>query len=62
MNLSHDELSILIYGLNAINSYEEKRLSQQYGSVSALYNKLFSELEKLDRNPNLKNLVGGHVG
>jgi hypothetical protein len=44
-----EELNVLISGLNALTSHEEKRLTRDYGSVSALYNKIYSQYEQLNQ-------------
>jgi len=45
MKLSENELNILMASLNSLDLTEELTLAQTYGSVSALYNKLYSEWE-----------------
>jgi len=45
MKLSDNELNILMASLNSLDLREEQKLERTYGSVSALYNKLYSEWE-----------------
>lgn len=56
VNLTKEELNILICGLNALHYNEEKRLNREYGSVCALYNKLYTHWEELHRIEKILNL------
>lgn len=42
INLSPDELAILVSSLNHLSKRDEYRLSGQYGDIAPLYNKLYS--------------------
>ena len=45
--LTDNELSILMTALAQLNRRDENYLNRNYGSVSSLYNKLFSKKEHL---------------
>jgi hypothetical protein len=42
VNLSPDELAILVSSLNSLSKREEYKLNEQYGNIAPLYNKLYS--------------------
>lgn len=45
MNLNKQELQVLLASLNNLTKYDEQVLSEEYTSVSSLYNKLYTEWE-----------------
>lgn len=56
VNLLPYEMNILMAALNNLTLRDEKKLEEEYGSVSALYNKIYSvweqsggKLEKYDK-------------
>jgi hypothetical protein len=46
VNLLPYEMNILMAGLNSLSLRDETRLNKEYGSVSALYNKIYSAWER----------------
>jgi hypothetical protein len=40
--LNDAEVNILLFAMNNLTLADEKRLAEEYGSVPALYNKLYS--------------------
>ena len=48
LNLNVQELGVLISALEGLETVEEHRIAREYGSVPALYNKLYSYWEKMD--------------
>ena len=46
VNLSPHEMNILMAAMNSLFIEDEERLSKEYGSVSALYNKIYSAWER----------------
>jgi len=46
--LNVSELNILMAAMNSLTLADEKRLAEEYGSVSALYNKIYSAWEQCD--------------
>lgn len=48
ISLNENELKILLSALNGLDKRNENTLTNQYGSVSSLYNKLFSKQEHLN--------------
>jgi len=47
ISLNEDELNILMTSLNSLEYNNEMKLTKQYGSVSSLFNKLYSKYEHL---------------
>ena len=48
LNLNVQELGVIISALEGLETVEENRIAREYGSVPALYNKLYSYWEKMD--------------
>ena len=48
VNLNVQEIGILLSALQDLDNVDEIRLSREYGSASALYNKLYSLWERMD--------------
>ena len=48
VNLNVQEIGILLSALQDLDNVDEIRLSREYGSASALYNKLYSLWEQMD--------------
>jgi hypothetical protein len=48
VNLNVQEIGILLFALQDLDNVDEIRLSREYGSASALYNKLYSLWERMD--------------
>jgi len=46
VNLLPYEMNIIMAALNNLTLPDEKKLEEEYGSVSALYNKIYSVWEK----------------
>jgi hypothetical protein len=47
LSLNENELNILMTSLNSLEYNNEIKLTKQYGSVSSLFNKLYSKYEYL---------------
>ena len=50
ISLNVHELGVLISALQLLGLSEENRIAREYGSVPALYNKLYTEWEQMDRS------------
>ena len=50
VNLNVHEIGIILSALQELNLREENRIARDYGSVPALYNKLYSVFEQLDQS------------
>jgi len=48
VRLNVHEIGILLSALQCVDLREEHQIAKQYGSVSALYNKLYSIYEQMD--------------
>ena len=48
ISLNVHELGVILSALQELNLREENRIAQEYGSVPALYNKLYSYWEQMD--------------
>ena len=48
VNLNVQEIGILLFALQDLDNVDEIRLSREYGSASALYNKLYSLWDRMD--------------
>jgi hypothetical protein len=46
VNLLTSEMMVIITALNNLTLRDEKQLAEEYGSVSALYNKIYSIWEQ----------------
>lgn len=42
IELTNNELEIMFFALNNLTYSQEQKLSEEYGSVSSFYNKLYS--------------------
>ena len=50
VNLNVHEVGVLLSALQLLDLSEEKFIAKEYGSVPALYNKLYSVFEQMDRS------------
>lgn len=50
INLNVHEIGVLLSALQLLDLSEEKLIAHEYGSVPALYNKLYSLYEQMDRS------------
>ena len=50
VNLNVHEIGVILSALQELNLREENRIAREYGSVPALYNKLYSVWEKMDKS------------
>jgi len=50
VNLNVHEIGVILSALQELNLREENRIARDYGSVPALYNKLYSVFEQLDQS------------
>ena len=50
MNLNVHEIGVLLSALQQLDGSDEYLIAREYGSVSALYNKLYSVWETMDRS------------
>lgn len=48
VNLNVHEIGVILSALQELNLREENRIAREYGSVPALYNKLYSLWEQMD--------------
>ena len=48
VQLNVHEIGVILSALQELNLREENRIAREYGSVPALYNKLYSHWEKMD--------------
>ena len=48
VQLNVHEIGVILSALQELNLREENRIAREYGSVSALYNKLYSLWEQMD--------------
>jgi len=48
INLNVHEIGVILSALQELNLREENRIACEYGSVPALYNKLYSYWERMD--------------
>lgn len=48
MNLNVHEIGVLLSALQLLDLSTENRIAKEYGSVPALYNKLYSVWEQMD--------------
>lgn len=49
IQLNVHEIGILLSALQRLELSEEKQIAKDYGSASALYNKLYSLFERMDK-------------
>jgi len=58
VQLNVHEIGVILSALQELNLREEHKIAREYGSVPALYNKLYSIFEQMDRTSvSLKNDV-----
>ena len=50
VNLNVHEIGVILSSLQRLSLSEEKQIASEYGSTSALYNKLYSYWEQLDKS------------
>ena len=50
VNLNVHEIGVLLSALQLLDISDEKLIAREYGSVPALYNKLYSHWEQMDRS------------
>lgn len=50
INLNVHEVGVILSALQMLDLSEEKIIAREYGSVPALYNKLYSLYEQMDRS------------
>ena len=50
VNLNVHEIGVILSALQELNLSEENRIAREYGSVPALYNKLYTLWEQMDRS------------
>ena len=50
VQLNVHEIGVILSALQELNLREENRIAREYGSVPALYNKLYSVWEKMDKS------------
>lgn len=48
LNLNVHELGVILSALQNLENVDENRIAREYGSVPALYNKLYSLWEQMD--------------
>ena len=48
VNLNVHEIGVILSALQELNVREENQIAREYGSVPALYNKLYSFWEQMD--------------
>ena len=48
VNLNVHEIGVILSALQELNLREENRIAREYGSVPALYNKLYTVFEQMD--------------
>jgi len=50
LSLNVQEIGIILSALQQLDLREENRIAREYGSASALYNKLYTVFEQMDRS------------
>lgn len=50
VSLNVHEMGIILSALQELNLREENRIAREFGSVPALYNKLYTVFERMDRS------------
>jgi hypothetical protein len=48
VNLNAHEMGIILSAIQNLENVDENRIAREYGSVSALYDKLYSYWERMD--------------
>lgn len=50
VNLNVHEIGVILSALHTLTLLEENQIAREYGSVPAVYNKLYSLWEKMDKS------------
>jgi hypothetical protein len=50
VQLNVHEIGVILSALQELNLREENRIAREFGSVPALYNKLYTVFERMDRS------------
>ena len=50
VNLNVHEIGVILSALQELNLRDENQIAREYGSVPALYNKLYTLWEQMDRS------------
>lgn len=50
VQLNVHEIGVILSALQLLNGADENRIAREYGSVPALYNKLYTIWEQMDRS------------
>ena len=50
VNLNVHEIGVILSALQNLENVDEHRIAREYGSVPALYNKLYTVFERMDRS------------
>ena len=50
VKLNVHEIGVILSALQELNLREENRIAREFGSVPALYNKLYTIFEQMDRS------------
>ena len=50
VNLNVHEMGVILSALQNLENADEHRIAREYGSVTALYDKLYSYWEQMDRS------------
>lgn len=50
VNLNVHEIGVILSALQLLENADENRIAREYGSVPALYNKLYTIWEQMDRS------------
>jgi len=50
VNLNAHEIGVILSALQLLSTADEKQIAKEYGSTSALYNKLYSLWEQVDQS------------
>jgi len=50
VNLNVHEIGVILSALQTLELREEHQIAREYGSVPALYNKLYTVFERMDRS------------
>jgi hypothetical protein len=50
VNLNAHEIGVILSALQLLSIADEKQIAKEYGSTSALYNKLYSLWEQVDQS------------
>ncbi len=50
IKLNVQELGVILTALQSLENVDQHRIAREYGSVPALYNRLYTTWEKMDRS------------